>query len=31
MTEPLLFLLFGFGVVITAIFFFGGIYESHRV
>jgi len=30
MTYPLVFLLCGAGVLITAIFYFGGFYESHR-
>lgn len=30
MTVSLVFLLCGFGVLLTAIFYFGGIYESNR-
>jgi hypothetical protein len=30
MTEPLVFLLTGFGVLITVIFYFGGSHESRR-
>jgi hypothetical protein len=30
MTVSLVFLLCGLGVLLTAIFYFGGIYESNR-
>jgi hypothetical protein len=30
MTEPLVFLICAFGVLITAIFYFGGVFESNR-
>jgi hypothetical protein len=31
MTEPLLFFMLGAGLIITAIFFAGGVHESNRI